>query len=78
MKRKTMHIWDIADYGFYKAIRTTVDGVRGFFYYIDKKLTDEDKEHILSFKNTKLFYAQSQYAPEQKSNVVFCGDKCFK
>lgn len=51
-----MQIWDVADYGFYKYVRVTVDGIRGSLYYVDKKLTNEDKKHILSFRNTKLFF----------------------
>ena len=78
MKRKKFNLWDVAEYGYYNYIRASVGGIRGFLYYIDKKLTDEDKDYILSFKNTKLFHVQSQYAPEQKNNVIFLGDKCFK
>lgn len=78
MKRKKLNVQDIANYGYYQYVRASVDGVRGFLYYIDKKLTNEDKDYILSFRNTKLFYTQPQYAPEQKSNVIFLGDNCFK
>lgn len=77
--KKKMSFGDLLAIGDYYAFsQACVDGVRGTIYKMCKPLSDEQKEEISRWKNTKLFIAQSQYAPELKRTAVFIGDKCFK
>lgn len=77
-KRKKINISELNQLGGYYAFyRGEVEGVKGYFYKMEKKLSETDKDFILSYKNTRLFYSRAQYAPEQISNLVFVGDKCF-
>ena len=39
------------------------------------KLKQEQKEEILSYKNTRLGHSRSEYAPELKKDIVFLYDK---
>ena len=50
--------------------------IYGTVYKLSNLLTDDDKTYIWSWKNTRLFISQAQYAPEIKSNLVFIADKC--
>lgn len=50
--------------------------IYGTVYKLSNSLTDDDKTYILSWKNTRLFMSQAQYAPELKKNLVFIADKC--
>lgn len=78
MKRIKMQFSDLESVGgCYDFWRGQVNGVKGYFYKMERKLTDANKDFILAYKNTKLFYSRAQYAPEQVSNVVFIGDRCF-
>lgn len=78
MKRIKMQFSDLESVGeYYDFWRGQIDGVKGYFYKLERKLTDVNKNFILSYKNTKLFYSRAQYAPEQVSNIIFIGDKCF-
>ena len=67
----------VADLGYYKFSRFTVDGVKGYLYFMCDKLTNDVKEKVLKYNNTKLFISVCQFAPEIKHNCIFVGDKCF-
>lgn len=49
----------------------------GYVYRLESILTQEQKEFILSFKNTKIALASYQYAPEIKHSMVLIANKCF-
>ena len=78
MSRKRKLYWGfLSELGFSKFWRGKVGGVKGFFYRMDKPLTDEQKAYCLRFQNVSLHISQCEYAPEIRHNVVFLGDKCF-
>ena len=66
--------------GFYDYYRTHLlkkDGkkIYGTMFKLKKPLTDDDKNIILSYPNTLLYIAQSEYAPELKHNCVLVLDR---
>lgn len=78
----TFHnILEAVNNGYFDSYRATItksngEKVRGTAFKLEKPLTDETKAAILSWKNTRLFISQCQYAPELKKNLVFIADKC--
>ena len=75
-----IHFLDERKNSYYDSYRTALikddKKIYGTVYKLSNSLTDDDNAYILSCKNTRLFIAQAQYAPELKSNLVFIADKC--
>ena len=57
--------------------RQIVRGVKGYAYRLDHKLTQEQRNEILSYQNTSIGTWSHLYAPEVCMDGVFIGDKCF-
>lgn len=74
-KLNFIELSNICDY--YDFVRYEFENKKGYIYKIDK-ITIEQEEKINSYKNTKIFKIQSQYAPELKKYGVFLADKNFK
>lgn len=79
MKRRKLYFGELSNMGFgYHAFhRAVCHGVKGWNFVMSMPLTGEQKEYILSFKNTALTTCSYRYAPEIVYDVVFLGDKCF-
>lgn len=75
-----VHFLDKRKNGYYDFYRTALikndKKIYGTAYKLTRPLTNDDKAYILSWKNTRLFISQAQYAPELKNNLVFIADKC--
>ena len=54
-----------------------ITGIRGYFYFCDKPLTDAQRKELEKYDNVDIGSVQYRYAPEIKHDVVFVGDKCF-
>lgn len=67
----------LSELGFSKFWRGKVAGIKGYFYRMDKPLTDEQREYVSGFSNVSLHTSTCEYAPEIKHNVVFLADKCW-
>lgn len=79
MKKIKMQHFDLLNFcGFYAESRAKFANTKGYLYKMDRLLTDQEKEKILSYKNTLIFTMAPEYAPEMKRSAVFLGDKCFK
>lgn len=51
-------------------------GNKGYIYYLSEKLSNNDKDILKEKYNNIDFYIVSpQYAPEQKTNIIFLSDK---
>lgn len=50
----------------------------GYVYRMESILTQEQKDYILHFKNTKVALGHPEYAPEIKQSLVLIAHKCFK
>ena len=50
----------------------------GYVYVMESILTQEQKDYILHFKNTRVALASHKYVPEIKKSLVLIADKCFK
>ena len=57
--------------------RFTVDGIKGTLYRLCKPLTPDQDNIILKYSNVRLFVGRSEYAPEQRRQYLFIGNKCF-
>jgi hypothetical protein len=76
MRKNKIRVQDIPEY--YRYVRFKLSGKSGWLYYLDKKLSDEDKRKIEdAYGNVRFMMAQSQYAPEQKKVCLFVADRCF-
>ena len=64
--------------GFTSFRRTSVDGVKGYSYRMERRLTEEEKQVITSYKNTRCGTWYCPAAPELSHDGVFIGDRCFK
>lgn len=79
MRSKKLKFYDFVDmfnyYGFHPA-RVNIRGVRYFgnIYYVDNA-TPEKMEKLKEYSNIAIFKAQSAYAPEQKKQLVFIGQR---
>lgn len=82
MKRKKITIQEISNiaggYHNFRRVTRTNYYVKGWLYFMDKRLTDEEKLFVLSFKNTEILHCFKSCAPEIKYDVIFQGDKCFR
>ena len=67
----------IADLGYYKFAKGTCAGIRGYFYWMERELSDGMRALVESYGNTRCMIGSCGYAPEIKRRVVFVGDKCF-
>ncbi len=67
----------ISNLGYYKYAPGKVGDMSGWFYWMDKELTDEQKAGVGKYENTRLFISQCEYAPEIRHSVIFVGNKCF-
>ncbi len=54
MKKKKLSFAYVAKLGYFDFYRTKINGVSGWSYVLDKKLTDTEKAFINSFNNTVL------------------------
>lgn len=63
--------------GYVSFRRQVVRGVKGYAYKLDRKLTQEERDEILSYQNTSIGTWAHLYAPEMSMDGVFLGDKCF-
>lgn len=81
-KRVKATLYDIPSYyNFWRGEYYALDGsvYRGTWYVLDTFINDAGKQELLDrWSNIAFFIAASQYAPEQKHNVIFLADKCFK
>lgn len=66
-----------ADYIDCQRVKNT-KGVHGWRYIVEKRLTDEQRELILGFKNTIIGFARYKYAPELVHDTVVILDKCLE
>ncbi len=67
----------LSELGFSKFWRGKVAGIKGYFYRMDKPLTDEQVEYVSGFSNVSLRMVSLEYAPEIKYDCVFLADKCW-
>lgn len=72
-----MSLYDVAKLGYYKFKKGKLNGVNGFYYWLEKELTKEQKTQIKEFKNVQILFSRSEFAPEQLRSVLFVGDRCF-
>lgn len=59
----------------YSKIDTTNKGIR---YTLDEKLTQEQKDKILAYKNTDIGTCHYRYAPELEYDTVIIMNKCIR
>lgn len=82
MKKRKMHFIDILslDINFYDFRRYQNANSENFTaYFLTDFLTEEKKEYLKSnFNNIEILKSQSQYAPEQKHQVLAVYDKVLK
>lgn len=82
MKKKKMWFSDMEKMGiFYHDFRCNFrnkKGEKGTLFILDTTLTDNQKEEILKWKNTELYFSSCQYAPEIRHNALFIADKCIR
>lgn len=79
MRKKKFSFQMLSDLtgGYVSFYRLTLSGVKGYAYRLDRKLTQEEKEIILSYQNTRIGSCDCLCAPEISHDGVFIGDKCF-
>ena len=77
MKKKKLSFAYVANLGYFDFYRHKINGVSGWSYVLDKKLTETEKEYINSFNNTVLGCRRCLQAPELKNDIIFLGNKCF-
>ena len=77
-KRKTIPFKFIADLGYFHFEKVSFNGVPGYLYVLCNKLSENQKEIINSYQNTKISSCRQRYAPEIIHDVIFVGNKCFK
>ena len=78
MRTKKMSLYDVAKLGYYKFKKGKLNGVNGFFYWLENELTKEQEKQIREFKNVEFFISRPEYAPEIKKRVLFVGDRCLR
>ncbi len=77
MKHKLTHISDIPAY--YRFCKATVNGHKGYMYYLCDKLTPEQKDTlIINYNNILLMKGIKNYAPEITYSVLFVSNKVIK
>lgn len=79
MRKRKMNFVQLSDMvgGYVSFRRQVVRGINGYAYRLNRKLTDAEREKILSYQNTSIGTWQHLYAPELSYDGVFLGDKCF-
>lgn len=75
--RKTIPFEYISKLGYFHFERVSYNGIPGYLYVLCNKLTEEQKQTINSYKNTKISSCCYKYAKEIQHDVVFVGNKCF-
>lgn len=51
-------------------------GNKGYIYYLSEQLNNKDKNILKEkYNNIDFYIATSEYAPEQKTNIIFLSDK---
>ena len=62
------------------SVKFTKEGkiVRGTLYKLTKKLSNEDKEYLLRWKNIDLYIVSPEYAREIKNNAVVLFNNCIR
>lgn len=83
MARKKMTAYDLLNMECYffeerKVHRLDDKTIKGIRYTLDNRLTDEQKEIILSYKNTEVGTCHYRYAPEIKYDTVIILNKCIR
>lgn len=82
MKKRKLHFIDILNLGidFYDFRRCqNANGEKCTAYFLTDFFTEEKKEYLKSnFNNIEILKSQSQYAPEQKRQVLAVYDKVLK
>ena len=81
MKLDENYLWNdrqfiIDDY--HRVVNNNDKTIKGVRYRLANRLTQEQKDYILSFKNTIISDCYLKYAPEIKYDVVIILDKCIK
>ena len=75
--KKKLNFGFIANLGYFDFYNKTINGVKGTVFVMCCKLSEKQREEILSYKNTKIGTRQFRYAPEIKHDLIFLGNKCF-
>ena len=63
--------------GFYKFQRGKAAGLSGYFYWMSKIISDDERRELNEYDNVHTLNSRCEYAPEILHNVVFLADKAF-
>lgn len=63
--------------GYFRMTRTTLDGVRGYYCWMNNRLSDGMEAIIKSYGNTRLSYGKLGCNKSDTYRVIFVGERCF-
>lgn len=82
-KRRKMTWYDLGDRSidfvdFTPNVLHKPTGIKGTMYRLAEPLSDEDRDFIMSWKNTLISSCRYRYAPEIEGECIFIAYKCMR
>lgn len=77
-RKRKITMQEIPDYFSYNRFKNKSLNIRGYVYHLCYRLSDEERELLMSYDNTEVGTMHLQYAPEIVHNVLFVYDKCIR